>query len=157
MGTEKQVSTISTEKIRFVAKATIAHIVTYMLCGVIAMALFNYYEHVETIGMKSAEEINMLFLLLGQLVRGLLFGIVIWWLRGSIIGKKLAWLKLWAILVIIGIIGVYAPAPGSIEGIIYLVPSPGSELLPPAFILGSIAEITMQPLLFSIIVTWQRK
>ena len=119
MGVERRFSTISTEKIKFVAKATITHVVTYMFCGVIAMALFNYYKHVETIGMKSTDEINMLLLLFGQLVRGVLFGIVIWWIRDSIIGKKLAWLKLWAILVIVGIIGVYAPAPGSIEGIIY--------------------------------------
>ena len=157
MGAEKRISTISTEKIKFVAKATIAHIVTYMICGLIAMALFNYFEHIETIGMKSADEINMGFLLLGQLVRGVLFGIVIWWIKDSIIGKKLAWLKLWAILVVVGIISVYTPAPCSIEGLIYLAPSPGGELLPPTFVLGSIAEIMMQPLLFSIIVTWQRK
>ena len=157
MGGERSLTMISTDKIKFIAKATIAHIVTYIFCGVVAMTLFQYYDHVETIGMKSADEINILFMLFGQFVRGVLFGIVIWWIRDSIIGKKLAWLKLWAILVIIGIIGVYAPAPGSIEGIIYLAPGSGSESLPLSFVLGSMAEIMVQPLLFSIIVTYQRK
>ncbi|MDR0496087.1 MAG: hypothetical protein LBH42_00575, partial [Treponema sp.] len=82
-------------------------------------------------------------------------GIVIWWIRDSIIGKKLAWLKLWAILVILGIISVYAPAPASIEGFIYLVPD--SIDVPLAFILGSMGEILVQPLAFSIIVTYKKK
>ena len=141
--------------IKFITKVTIAHFVTYMICGVIAMTLFNYYDHVEAVGMKSADEINMLIWLIGQIIRGVLFGIVIWWIKDSIIGKKLAWLKLWAILVIVGIFNVYGVMPGSIEGFIYLVPS--SEPLPLAFVLGSTAEIIVQPLLFSIIVTYQRK
>ena len=146
---------ISKEKITFIAKVTIAHLVTYMICGMIFMTLFNYREHVEAIGMKSVDELNGLVFLIGQIVRGVLFGIVIWWIKDSIIGKKLAWLKLWAILVILGIISVYAPAPASIEGLIYLEPVPGN--VPLAFALGGMAEVMLQPLLFSIIVTYRRK
>ena len=151
---------LSKERIRFTAKVTIAHVVTYMICGMVFMTLFNYQENLEVVGMNSMDELNGLVVILGQIVRGVLFGIVIWWIKDSIIGKKLAWLKLWAILVIVGILSVYAPAPGSIEGFIYLAPSsvvPNSEPLPLAFILGSLAEIMVQPLLFSIIVTFQRK
>ena len=146
---------ISKEKYKFIAKVTITHFATYILCGMFFMTLFNYYDHIETIGMKSAAEINILIMLLGQIARGVLFGFVIWWIRDSIIGYKFAWLKLWAILVIVGIFSVYAPAPGSIEGLIYLAPS--SEQLPLAFILGSTAEIMVQPLLFCIIITYQKK
>lgn len=146
---------LSNEKAKFIAKVTIAHIVTYFICGVLAMNLFQYNEQMNNVGLKSVEEINGLAVIFGQLIRGVLFGIVIWWIKDSIIGKKLAWLKLWAILVIIGIISIYEPASASIEGFIYLIPS--SEPLPLAFELGSRAEITIQPLLFSLIVTFQRK
>ena len=146
---------LSKDRIKFTAKVTIAHLVTYMICGMIFMTLFNYREHVEAIGMKSVDELNGLVVILGQIVRGVLFGIVIWWIKDSIIGKKLAWLKLWAILVIIGIFSVYAPAPGSIEGFIHLAPI--GEPLPLSFELGGMAEVMLQPLLFSIIVTFQRK
>ncbi|MDR0497978.1 MAG: hypothetical protein LBH42_10210 [Treponema sp.] len=107
------------------------------------------------IGLKSMDEINILLVFFGQIVRGVLLGIVIWWIKDSIIGKKFGWLKLWAILVILDIISVYAPAPASIEGLLYLVPD--SFDIPLAFMLGSIGEILVQPLTFSIIVTYQGK
>ena len=99
------------------------------------------------------DEINPLMVMLGQIVRGILLGFVIWWIKDSIIGKKLAWLKLWAILVIIGIISTYGPAPGSIEGLLYLAPVDDVPLI----LELSILEVMLQPLLFSIIVTYQRK
>ncbi len=98
------------------------------------------------------DDISGLAIMLGQIVRGILLGIVVWWIKESIIGKKLAWLKLWAILVILGIVSTYAPAPGSIEGFIYLAP-----VDVPVNIVSSIFEVLLQPLLFSIIVTFQRK
>jgi hypothetical protein len=77
----------------------------------------------------------------------------VWWIKDSIIGKKLGWLKLWGILVILGIFNTYAPAHGSIQGLIYLAPI---EDLPVSASLGML-ETLAQPLLFSIIVTFQRK
>ena len=144
---------LSKEKVRLISKVTIAHFITYMLCGIFFATILNYQDHIESIGMKSIEEISFLMVVLGQIARGILLGIVVWWIKDSIIGKKLAWLKLWAILIILGIISVYSPAPGSIEGLLYLVPVEG---LPLSFEL-SILEVMLQPLLFSIIVTYQRK
>ena len=142
----------SKEKLLFVSKVTVAHVITYMLCGMIFMSLLDYEEYIELIGFKPMEEISGLMVIIGQLVRGILFGIAIWLVKDSIIGKKFAWLKLWAILVIIGIISVYAPAPGSIEGMIYLAP-----VDVPVNLNLSILEVLLQPLLFSLIVTFQRK
>ena len=82
-----------------------------------------------------------------------MLGIVIWWIKDSIIGKKLAWLKLWAIFVILGIFNTYGPAHCSIQGLIYLAPI---EDIPASASLG-ILETMAQPLLFSIVVTFQRK
>jgi hypothetical protein len=141
------------EKLLFIGKVTIAHFVTYVVCGLIGMTLLNYKDHIEIIGFKSMDEISLPMVMLAQIVRGVLFGIVIWWIKDSIIGKKQAWLKLWAILVIVGIISTYGPAPGSIEGFLYLAPVDDVPLI----LELSILEVMLQPLLFSIIVTFQRK
>jgi hypothetical protein len=103
-------------------------------------------------GFKPMDEINGIMLIIGQFIRGILLGFVVWWIKGIVIGKKLGWLKLWAILVILGIISTYEPAHGSIEGFIYLAPVdvPVNSGL-------SILEVLTQPLLFSIMVTYQRK
>ena len=149
------VKLFSNEKFKFFIKVTVAHIITYAAVTIIAMPLtFSYAESMmELMGFKPLDEINMGAVLIGQIIRGLLLGIVIWWIKDSIIGKKLAWLKLWAILVILGIFNTYGPAQGSIQGIIYLAPI---EDLPVSASLG-ILEIMVQPLLFSIVVTFQRK
>jgi len=140
-------------KIIFFTKVIAAHVITYMVAGFIAFQILHqeyFHYYMEILGFRPMDEINGIVLLLGQIVRGFLLGIVIWWIKDSIIGKKLAWLKLWAILIILGIFNTYGPAHGSIEGFIYLDPArlegmPGNALF-------SMLEVLAQPLLFSIIV-----
>jgi hypothetical protein len=141
------------EQLLFLGKVTIAHVITYWVVAFIAMPLtIDYIDYiVEVMGFRPLDEINMGAVMVGQIIRGLLLGIVIWWIKDSIIGKKLAWLKLWAILVILGIFNTYGAAQGSIQGLIYLAPI---EDIPASM---GILEILAQPLLFSIIVTFQRK
>ena len=143
----------SSEKLSFFTKVTATHTFTYFFCGLIFTQLLNYDDaYLELLGFKPMDEISGLAIILGQIVRGILLGIVVWWIKDSIISKKLAWLRLWAILVILGIVSTYGPAPGSIEGLIYLAP-----VDVPVNIVSSIFEVLLQPLLFSIIVTFQRK
>ena len=143
----------SNEKLRFFTKVIAAHVITYFLCGLIFSALLNYDDSfLELLGFRPMDEINGLSVILGQIVRGILLGFAIWWIKDSITGKKLGWLKLWAILVILGIISTYGPALGSIEGMIYLAP-----VEVPVNAVMSIFEVLLQPLLFSIAVTFQRK
>ena len=145
----------SNEKFRFFTKVIAAHVITYAVVTIMAMPLtLDYAESMmELMGFKPLDEISMGAVLFAQIIRGLLLAIVIWWIKDSIIGKKLAWLKLWAILVILGIFNTYGPAQGSIQGLIYLAPI---ERLPVSASLGML-EILAQPLLFSIVVTYQRK
>jgi ABC-type branched-subunit amino acid transport system permease subunit len=146
------------EKVRFFIKVILAHIFTYLVCGAIALNLLyhNYIDSLyEILGFKPMDEISFLAIILGQLIRGILLGIVIWWIKDIIIGKKRAWLKLWAILVILGIFNTYGPVSGSIEGYIYLDSTRFADM-PPIMNL-SILEVLVQPLLFSVIVTFQRK
>jgi hypothetical protein len=143
------------EQLLFIAKATAAHVIAYIVVTIIAIPLTMSYADsvVELMGFRPLDEINMGVVLIGQIIRGLLLGIVIWWIKDSIIGKKLAWLKLWAILVILGIFNTYGPAHGSIQGLIYLAPI---ENMPVSVNLG-ILETMAQPLLFSIIVTFKKR
>jgi hypothetical protein len=141
------------EKIKFFTKVIAAHVITYMVAGLIAAQTLHlelYSDYMEIMGFRPMEEINGLMLIIGQIIRGFLLGMVIWWTKDSIIGKKMALLKLWTILIILGIFNTYGPAHGSIEGFIYLDPTrfesmPGNALL-------SMLEVLAQPLLFSLIV-----
>ena len=133
----------------------VAHVITFWAVAFIAMPLtINYIDYaVELMGLRPLDEINMGAVLGGQIIRGLLLGIVIWWIKDSIFGKKLAWLKLWGILVILGIFNTYGLAHGSIQGLVYLAPI---EDIPMRLNFG-IFEIMAQVLLFSIFVTFRRK
>jgi len=145
----------SNEKLRFLVKVVLAHFITYMVCGVIAFNLFNYGDLVGLLGFKPMEEVTLPVIVTGQIVRGILFGIAIWWIKDSLIGKKLGWLKLWGVLIILGILNTYGPNMGSIEGMIFLDLSNFEDV--PVSGLLSLVEIALQPLLFSVIVTFQRK
>jgi len=147
----------SNEKGRFFMKVMAAHVITYAVVTLIAMPLtFNYADSVvELMGFRPLDEISMGAVLIGQIIRGLMLGMVIWWIKDSIIGKKWSWLKLWAILVILGIFNTYGPAHGSIQGLIYLSPIE-IEDMPVSMSLGML-EVMAQPLLFSIVVTFSKK
>ena len=144
---------LSNDKLKLFAFVMAAHVFTYFACGLIFSQIINYDDkYLQLLGFRPMDELNGSMLILGQVVRGVLLGFVVWWIKDSIIGKKLAWLNLWAILVILGIISTYGPVPGSIEGFIYLAP-----VDVPVNIGLSILEVLTQPLLFSIMVTYQRK
>jgi hypothetical protein len=135
----------SNEKFRFFTKVIAAHVITYTVVTLIAMPLtINYGDSVvELLGFRPLDEISIGAVLIDQIIRGLMLGIVIWWINDSIVGKKLAWLKLWAILIILGIFNTYGPTHGSIQGLIYLAPI---EDIPASMSLG-ILETMAQPLL----------
>jgi len=145
----------SNENFRLITKVTAAHVVTYWVVAFIAMPFtINYIDYaVELMGLRPLDEINMGAVFFGQIIRGVLLGIVIWWIKDSIFGKKLAWLRLWGILVILGIFNTYGLAHGSIQGLIYLAPI---EDMPARLNFG-IVELFAQVLLFSVAVTFQRK
>jgi len=82
-----------------------------------------------------------------QPIRGLLFGIAFFLLRDVIFGRKLGWLVLWIVLVVIGIISSFGPAPGSIEGMIYTI-------IPIRIQMKGLPEVILQALIFSIILVY---
>ncbi|MDY2881949.1 MAG: hypothetical protein SOT71_04785 [Romboutsia timonensis] len=132
--------------LRFILKITGIHILTYIFCGIIFSTLFNYDSLFAMNGvgefMKEVGGTSTLIGPLVQVIRGILFGIVLLLIKDTFMERKYGWLKLWIILSIVGIINTPAPAPFSIEGIVY-------TKLPLEFHLKGAPEILVQTLLFS--------
>ena len=108
---------------QYVTKVTIYHVVTYIVCGIIFSSLFNYSELFNegcmAYYMQPVASTNTLMGPMFQVVRGLLFGLVLLLLREYIRTEKLGFLKLYALILVLGIINTPGPAPSSIEGMIY--------------------------------------
>ncbi|WP_312645587.1 hypothetical protein [Hydrogenoanaerobacterium sp.] len=139
-----------TNKLKFIGKVTVVHMFTYILCGMVFSSVFNYNE-LFALGnakyfMRGMGAVSSLIGPVLQVLRGVLFGLALLLFQDSFMGKKNGWLKLWAIILVIGIINTPGPAPCSIEGIIY-------TQLPLEFHLKGAPEIIVQTLLFSWLVT----
>jgi uncharacterized membrane protein len=134
------------EKISFLMKVTIAHVVTYFICGMFFYKLFDYKDLSEqkVFGdfMKDINGPGIYFGPLWQFIRGLLFGGILLLFPKEFFQKKLGWLKLWAVVAGIGIINTPGAAIGSIEGMIY------ANIQPEAY--KGLVEVFVQTLLFSL-------
>lgn len=133
------------ENSKFITRIMMIHVFTYLICGVIFSALFHYDALYQQGNVKyfmwpvgsSSNLIGPAF----QIVRGLLFGVILLFLK-SVMQQKGGWFKLWIIIAGIGIINTPGPTPCSIEGLIY-------TQLPLEFHLKAAPEILAQTLLFS--------
>jgi hypothetical protein len=138
------------ENTRFFLKVVIAHVFTYMLCGIIAMNLFSYWNWInEQDNWRGMDSIIIQLTPVFQIIRGILYGIVLLLLKDTIIHSKYGILKLFVIMIIIGIFNTPAPSPGSIEGFLYIVPDKDEPL---RMQIGGMLEILIQNLLFCIII-----
>ena len=134
-------------------KTIVTHTVTYFLMGILAFFLFDYAtQYTETslnLLMRPTTEPIVRAGILFQPIRGFLFGIAFYLLREVFFGKKLGWLMMWVVLIIMGILSTFGPTPGSIEGVVYTVLPLSSH-----FGWGSL-EIYSQALLLSFVTyTW---
>jgi hypothetical protein len=137
------------ENICFFSKVVIAHIFTYVLCGIISMNLFNYWGWIhQQNNWRNFDSIILQLSLVFQIARGILYGIVFLMLKDKIIYSRFGVIKLFILMIIIGIVNTPAPSPGSIERFIYIAPS--NE--PLRVQVGGMFEIIIQNLLFCIIV-----
>ena len=110
--------------IEVVVKAIVTHTVTYFIMGLLASTILDYTRFFAESSLNlMMRQTNDPWVMLGPLfqpIRGVLFGIVFYLLRESFFGKKNGWLLMWTVLVV-GIIGTFGPAPGSLEGMLYTV------------------------------------
>ncbi len=129
-------------------KTLVTHTVTYFIVGLLASLLLDYArffaESSLSLIMRPTSDPWVMAGPLFQPVRGLLFGIVFYLLREPFFEKKNGWLVMWLVLVVVGIIGVFGPAPGSVEGMIYTV-------FPLSVHLRSLPELLLQSLFLSLL------
>ena len=145
------------ENIGFFLKVVISHVVTYTLCGMFFYKVNNYAEWIKKdkpfVWRKMNDPIFQ-WAPAFQIIRGILFGIVLLLFKDTIVDSNLGFLKLFFILTIVGLFNVYQPSPGSIEGFIYIKPDDEKLSLKEKIReFSSISEILIQILIFSVIVT----
>lgn len=135
-------------------KAIVTHTVTYFAVGLVAFALFDYTARFADATLSSfMRQTSDPLVAAGPLfqpIRGLLFGIVLYLLRNVLFRERDGWLRMWTMLVFVGIFSTFGPAPGSIEGLIYTT-------LPIRGQLVGLSEVLVQSLLFSVVIhAWVR-
>jgi hypothetical protein len=129
-------------------KTITAHTVTYCLVGLLAFALLDYRRwfaepHMQAVMRQTDDPLVMAGPLL-QPIRGLLFALAFYPLRGILFDRNDGWLVLWLELVILGILSPFGASPGSIEGMIYTIWPLRSHLI-------GLPEVFLQALLLSAI------
>ena len=104
-------------------KTAVIHTITYFLMGILAFFVIDYStQYSETslnLLMRPTTHPLVIAGPLFQPIRGFLFGIAFYLLREVLFAKQNGWLITWLVLLIIGILTPFGPAPGSIEGLIF--------------------------------------
>ncbi len=133
----------------FVVAVSVYHLITYFIVGFIASPLFDYPSlfkmPIISDYYRPSESIAFFIGPFLQIIRGVLFGLILLPFREFFKAEKFGWLWLWLIYIGIGILGTPAAAPASMEGLIY-------TKIPLWFHLIGLPEITMQTLVFSFLV-----
>ena len=129
-------------------KTVIVHTVTYFIAGVLAYKLGGYEKSFSqpplSYFMRPTSDPLVMAGPLFQPIRGVIFASALYPLRDVLFGKGRGWLILWWLLLALGVLSTFGPAPGSVEGLIYTIISPVSQFL-------GLWEVLLQSLLLSFI------
>jgi hypothetical protein len=129
-----------------VVKTMVVHTVTYFVIGVLAFLAFDYrHLFAETelrFLMRPTTDPLVMAGPLFQPIRGLLFGALLFMLRDTFFARTWGWLRLWMVLVVVGIIGPPGPVLGSLEGMLF-------TKIPFSVQLKGLPEVLLQTLVFS--------
>jgi hypothetical protein len=125
-------------------KTIVVHTVTYMLVGLLAFTLLDYQQGFLApelaCWMRPTDDLMVMAGPLFQPIRGLIFGLAFFPLRDVLFGKKRGWLITWWLLIALGILSTFGPAPGSVEGLVYTILPVG---------ITTYLEVTVQSFLLS--------
>jgi hypothetical protein len=104
-------------------KTIVVHTVTYFVIGVISFIALDYPTRWEApvlaSRMRPLDDPLVRAGILFQPLRGLVFALVFYPLRGALFGRPRGWLVLWWTLLGLGILNTFGPASVSIEGMVY--------------------------------------
>jgi hypothetical protein len=139
----------------FFWRVTSSHMITYFIMGIIASILLDYQKAFETpplsYFMRPTDSPWVAAGPMLQVIRGLIFSIVLWISKDIFLFKKYGWLKLWGLLAGLSILSTTGPALGSVEGMIY-------TKIPLVYHLKAYLEVVPQTLSFSLFLFyWYRK
>jgi hypothetical protein len=85
-----------------------------------------------------------------NIIRGILFGLVLYPFRKMLITQKWGWAYLWALFLVLALFSTIGPGPGSIEGLIYTTVPLSHHLITPW-------EGMLQTLVFSLLlIRWEK-
>jgi hypothetical protein len=103
------------------AKTMVCHTITYIFMGILAAHFLNYAAEFAKpcSGMRPITDPMVMAGPLFQPIRGLIFALVFYPLRASLFGRKNGWLLMGWMLVALGILSTFGPAPASVEGMLY--------------------------------------
>jgi len=144
----------SRSRVKFGWRVVAVHVSTYMVIGALASALIEYatWWDAGSLGyLRSMDSIWVIAAPALQLVRALLFAVVLYPLRDRLLAQPRGWPVLWGLLVVLGLLGSYVAGPGSFEGAIYTT-------LPLDLQLLMLGLALVQTLVFSLcLVGWYRR
>ena len=129
-------------------RTVVVHTVTYFVAGILAYTLGDYErtyaEPPLSYIMRPTSDPWVMAGPLLQPLRGLIFALALYPLRSVLFAERRGWLTLWWLLLALGVLSTFGPAPGSVEGLIYTVIPPRAQLL-------GLWEVLLQSLLLSFI------
>ena len=135
----------------FFWRVTSSHVISYFIMGLIASFLLDYKVAFEQPPLSCfMRSIDSPWVAIGpvlQVVRGLIFSVVLWVFKESFLLEKYGWLKVWGLIVGLSVLSTTGPAPGSIEGMIY-------TKIPLMNQLKGYFEVIPQTLLFSLLLNY---
>jgi len=138
---------------KFFFRIAACHMVTYMVVGALAYNIMDYPSQFsdECSIMISTDSPRVALGPTLQVIRGLIFAIVLYPFRRVFLDESRGWLKLWGLFLGLAILSTAGPASGSVEGMIYTkIPIAGQ-------IIG-LWEVVLQTLAMSVLVViWNRR
>jgi len=131
------------------------HMVTYFIFGILSATLFHYKDLFATETMSLLmKPVTSPWVAAGpmlQVIRGLIFALVLWPIRAVILKERYGWFYLWLLFLGLAILGTAGPSLGSTEGIIYTIIPVKQQLI-------GLPEVILQTLLFSVLLFyWYKK
>ena len=129
-------------------KTVIVHTVTYFVAGFLAYTLGGYEKTFSqpplSHFMRPTTDPWVMAGPLFQPVRGVIFALAFYPLRDVLFARRGGWLILWWLLLALGVLSTFGPAAGSVEGLIYTIVPPVSQIL-------GLWEVLLQSLLLSLV------
>lgn len=132
-------------------KTVVVHTVTYFVAGLLAYTLGDYEKTFSepplSHFMRPTSDSWVMAGPLLQPVRGVIFALALYPLRSVLFGQRRGWLTLWWLLLALGVLSTFGPAPGSVEGLIYTIIPPRAQIL-------GLWEVLLQSFLLSVVLSY---